>query len=46
MGLTIDEMDALTWGQVMDIITEADNDRYKYPQQGTTEDYKKLMGME
>ena len=46
VGLTIDEMDALSWGQVLDLITEADNDRHKYPKQGTTEDYNRLMGIQ
>lgn len=45
VGLTLEEMDALNWGQVMDIITESGNDSYNYPQQGTAEDYKKLMGL-
>ena len=42
----MDELDALTWGQVMDVLTESDNDRYDYPKKGTTEDYKKLMGID
>ena len=43
VGFTLDEIDSLTWGQVMDVIIESDNDSYKYPVQGTAEDYKKLM---
>lgn len=46
VGFSLDEMDALNWGQVMDVITELDNDNYNYPKQGTTEDYNKLMGIE
>lgn len=45
VGFTIDEIDALTWGQVMDVIIESANDNYKYPLKGTAEDYKKLMGI-
>lgn len=29
----------------MDVITESANDSYKYPKMGTSDDYKKLMGI-
>lgn len=45
VGFTIDEIDDLTWGQLMDVIIESANDDYKYPVKGTSEDYKKLMGI-
>jgi hypothetical protein len=45
IGLSLDDMDALTWGQLMDIIVEQSNDSYKYPVKGTTEDYNRLMGI-
>lgn len=45
VGFTIDEIDSLTWGQLMDVIIESANDSYKYPVKGTSEDYKKLMGI-
>jgi hypothetical protein len=45
VGFTIDEIDSLTWGQLMDVIVESANDNYKYPVKGTSEDYKKLMGI-
>ena len=45
VGFTLDEVDSLTWGQLMDVITESSNDSYKYPKMGTSEDYKKLMGL-
>lgn len=45
VGFSIDEVDMLTWGQVMDVIVESINDNYKYPKQGTAEDYNKLMGI-
>ena len=45
IGLNLDDMDALTWGQLMDIIVEQSNDSYKYPVKGTTEDYNRLMGI-
>ena len=45
VGFSMDEMDSLTWGQLMDVIVESANDNYKYPLKGTAEDYKKLMGI-
>lgn len=45
VGLSLSEMDALTWGQVMDVITESANDNYKYPKKGTKADFEKLMGI-
>lgn len=45
MGFTLDELDMLTHGQVLDVIIESGNDSYKYPKQGTAEDFKKLMGI-
>ena len=45
VGFALDEVDSLTWGQLMDVITESSNDSYKYPKMGTSEDYKKLMGI-
>lgn len=45
VGFTIDEIDSLTWGQVMDVILESGNDNYKYPIKGTKSDYEKLMGI-
>ena len=45
VGFTLDEIDSLTWGQLMDVIIESANDNYKYPVKGTSEDYKKLMGI-
>lgn len=45
VGFTLDEMDALTWGQLMDVIIENGNDNFKYPKLGTKSDYEKLMGI-
>lgn len=45
VGFTLDEMDSLTWGQLMDVIIESTNDNYKYPKLGTKSDYEKLMGI-
>lgn len=45
VGFTLDEIDSLTWGQLMDVIIESANDNYKYPVKGTSEDYKRLMGI-
>ena len=46
VGFTLDEMDELTWGQLMDVIIESGNDNFKYPKQGTKEDFNRLMGIE
>lgn len=45
VGFTLNEMDSLTWGQLMDVIIENGNDNYKYPKLGTKSDYEKLMGI-
>ena len=45
VGLSLDEIDSLTWGQVMDVIIESANDNYEYPIKGTKSDYEKLMGI-
>jgi hypothetical protein len=45
VGFTLEELDSLTWGQVMDVIVESANDNFKYPKKGTSEDYMKLMGI-
>lgn len=45
VGFTLDELDILTYGQVLDVIIESGNDSYKYPKLGTTEDYNRLMGI-
>lgn len=45
VGFTLDEIDSLSWGQVMDVIIESANDNYKYPKLGNKSDYEKLMGI-
>lgn len=45
VGFTLDEIDNLSWGQVMDVIIESANDNYKYPKLGNKSDYEKLMGI-
>jgi hypothetical protein len=35
MGLTLDDLDALTVGQLMDLITETHNDKQQWPIKGT-----------
>lgn len=46
VGFTLDELDELTWGQLMDVLIESANDNYKYPKKGTAADFNKLMGIE
>jgi hypothetical protein len=46
VGFSLDEMDELTWGQLMDVLIESANDNYKYPIKGTAADFNKLMGIE
>ena len=46
LGFSLDEMDELTWGQLMDVVIESANDNYKYPKKASADDYKKLMGIE
>lgn len=38
MGLTIDDLDGLEYGMVIDMMTEADNDGAKYNYVATQED--------
>ena len=45
VGFSLDEMDSLSWGQLMDVITESANDNFKYPKKGTKSDFEKLMGI-
>lgn len=46
VGFSLDEIDSLSWGQVLDVIIESDNDNYKYPVKGTAEDFNRIMGIE
>lgn len=43
VGFTLDEIDYMSWGQLMDVLTELSNDSYKYPIKGTAEDFEKIM---
>lgn len=42
MGLTVDDLDRLEYGQVMDMIIEASNDNYKYPTLASQDDYDRF----
>ena len=39
MGLRLDELDDLGYGTVCDMMTESQNDEYKYERLATQEDY-------
>ena len=41
-GLSIDDLDSLEYGVVLDIITEASNDNVEYRQLATQEDFDKF----
>lgn len=42
LGLTLDDLDRLEYGQVMDMIIEANNDSYKYPTLASQDDYDRF----
>ena len=42
VGFSLDELDTISVGQVLDIFTESGNDNYKYPQLASQEDYDRL----
>lgn len=44
LGLSFDEMDALDVGDIYDLITEQNNDSYKYPYEATEADFKNFFG--
>lgn len=39
LGLTINDLDNIDFGLVMDMLTEKDNDSYNYPYKATQEDF-------
>lgn len=43
LGLSMDDMDQLTKGDVIDMIIESANDSYKYPQIATQGDIDKFF---
>lgn len=42
IGLTFPETENITIGMVFDMLTERQNDEYKYPQKATQEDFDKF----
>lgn len=42
LGLHIDDLDQLTYGMVVDIMTEQTNDGHKYRQLATQEDFDRF----
>lgn len=42
IGLTLEEMEEITMGIVMDLIVESGNDDYKYREVATQEDFNKF----
>lgn len=39
MGLTLDDLDGLEYGLIVDMMTESSNDDYPYKQVATQEDF-------
>lgn len=39
MGLTLDDLDGLEYGAVLDMMTESSNDDLEYPTQASQEDF-------
>lgn len=44
LGLTIDELEQIDYGLVLDMITEKGNDEYEYPYKATQKDFDKFRG--
>lgn len=44
MNLTLDELNLLNTGDVIDMLTEQGNDSFKYPYKATQADIDKLFG--
>lgn len=42
LGFTIDELDTLSVGQILDVFTESGNDNYKYAKMATQDDFDRL----
>ena len=42
LGLSIDELETMDFGVVADMMTEKQNDEYKYPFKATQEDFNKF----
>jgi hypothetical protein len=44
LGLTMEELDSLENGMVWDMITELDNDNYKYPIKAGQKEFHEFLG--
>ena len=42
LGLSIEELETMDFGVVADMMTEKQNDEYKYPFKATQEDFNKF----
>lgn len=42
IGFSLDEIDELSMGQILDVFTESGNDNYKYAKMATQDDYDRL----
>lgn len=42
MGLSINDLENIDYGLVEDMMTEKDNDKYKYPYKAVQEDFDKF----
>lgn len=43
-GLTLSEMNVMSFGFVMDLLTELNNDSFDYPVKATQEDIDRIFG--
>ena len=44
VGLSLEELNMMNFGFVMDILTELDNDRFDYPYKATQADIDRFFG--
>lgn len=42
LGLTLDELEQIEYGLVLDMMIEKSNDEYKYPYKATQKDFNKF----
>lgn len=44
LGLSINELEQIDYGLVVDMLTEKGNDKYEYPIKATQQDFDKFRG--
>ena len=45
LGFSVEELDHVEFGLVLDMLTEKGNDEYKYPYKANQKDFDKFSGM-